>query len=209
MQQSREPRTLRALGVDAMALADRWWSLALRGAAAILFGAITLFAPGIGLFTLVILFGAYAVVDGAFNLVMASRGARRGKPWGSLVFQGLASLIAGVLTFVWPKITALVLVLLISAWAVVTGISAIVAAIRLRKHIRGEWLLGLSGILSIAFGVLLFLFPAAGALTLAIWVGAYALVTGVLLLVLGFRLRKWRGPRERHVPTGGATSAAR
>jgi uncharacterized membrane protein HdeD (DUF308 family) len=145
-------------------------------------------------------------VDGAFNLVMAGRGARRGKPWGSLLFQGVASLIAGVLAFVWPDITALVLVLLIAAWAVVTGISALAAAIRLRKHIRGEWLLGLSGVLSIALGVLLFLFPAAGALTLAIWIGAYALVFGVLLLALGLRLRKWRGPPERHVPTG-ATAA--
>jgi uncharacterized membrane protein HdeD (DUF308 family) len=197
-----------AVRINAAALAERWGAVALRGAAAVLFGVLTLFWPGISLYALVILFGGYAVVDGVSHLVMAGRGARRGRPWGSLAIAGSVGVLAGVITFVWPRITALALVLLIAVWAIVTGIAEIVAAIRLRKEIRGEWLLGLSGILSVAFGVLLFLFPGAGALTVVIWIGAYALVFGALTIGLAFRLRSWGRAPEHRWPTGGIPSAA-
>ena len=194
--------------VNAIALADRWWTLALRGVLGIAFGILTLIVPGASLYALMILFGAYALVDGAFNLAHAARGASRGRRWGSLVFEGIVSIVAGALTFLWPNITAMVLVLIIAAWAVATGILEIVAAVRLRKQIRREWLLALSGVLSIALGVLMFLFPQAGALTLVIWIGAYAIVFGGLLLALGIRLRKWRHPPGRRMPTAGMPTPA-
>jgi uncharacterized membrane protein HdeD (DUF308 family) len=188
-------------------LADRWWMLAVRGVAAIVFGILTFIAPAESLFALVLLFGAYAVVDGAFNIVAGFH--RRGEPrWGWLIFQGAVSIAAGVLTFLWPGITAFALLMLIAAWALVTGVAEIAAAIRLRKAIRGEWLLALSGILSIAFGVLMFLFPGAGALAVVLWIGAYAVVFGVLLVALAFRLRSWRDQTRRQVPTGGVPAHA-
>src|ERR1700704_2139141 len=121
-----------------MMLAQRWWILAVRGAAAVLFGILTFVAPQISLVTLVMLFGAYALVDGAFNLVLAFRGRGRLPRWGMLVAEGVSSIAAGVMTFMWPAITALVLLYIIAAWAMVTGVMEIVAAVRLRKQIRGE-----------------------------------------------------------------------
>lgn len=186
-----------------MSLAQRWWTVAIRGVAGIAFGILTFVAPASSLMALVILFGAYALIDGAVNMGMAIRGAQLGRRWGSLIFEGVASMVAGALTLLWPSISALVLLMVIAAWAVVRGISSLVAAVRLRKQIRGEWLLALSGLLSIAFGVLLFLFPAAGALALVFWIGAFALVHGGVLLALAFRLRAWQRGAKRDVPTSG------
>ena len=186
--------------VNAIALANHWWVALVRGLAAVAFGVITLISPKLSVFALVFMFGGYALIDGLFNLVMALR--HRGRRWGTLLLEGLVGIAAGVLAFGWPGITALALVLMIAAWSFVRGIAEIVAAVRLRKQIRHEWLLGLSGALSVAFGVLLGLFPKAGAFALAIWIGAYALVFGGLLIALAFKLRKWRGPPERHISHG-------
>jgi uncharacterized membrane protein HdeD (DUF308 family) len=191
-----------------MTLARHWWMVALRGVAGIGFGILTFVEPRASLFALVILFGAFAIVDGAFNTVTGIRAIQGGRRWGWMIFQGLAGMAAGVLTFIWPGMTALVLLMVIAAWSVVTGVSAIAAAIRLRKHIRGEWLLALSGLLSVAFGVVLFLFPGAGALALVLWIGAYALVFGAVLVALAFRLRAWGRSPERHVPSAGAPQPA-
>ena len=111
--------------------------------------------------------------------------------WWAIVLRGVAGVVFGVMALFWPGLTGLALVLLIAAWSAITGIAEIAAAIRLRKQIQGEWLLGLAGLLSIAFGVLLFIAPAAGAVAIAIWVGAYSIVFGALLIGLGFRLRSW------------------
>jgi uncharacterized membrane protein HdeD (DUF308 family) len=148
--------------------------------------------------------GAYAVVVGACGVGAGIRGARRGGHWGGLVLMGLASIAAGVMTLAWPGIGALGLLLVIAARSLVLGIFALVAAVRLRKQIRGEWLLALSGILSIAFGIALVLFPGAGALALVMWIGAYALVFGAVLVALAFRIRGFARAPERHVPTTGA-----
>jgi uncharacterized membrane protein HdeD (DUF308 family) len=188
--------------VDVDSLSRNWWAVSLRGLAGILFGIITFFAPGISLAALVLLFGAYAFADGVLATITAIR--RRGADrWWLLLFNGLVGIAAGILTLLWPGITALALLYVIAAWALVTGVLEIAAAIRLRKAITGEWLLALSGVLSIALGVMLVLWPGTGALAIVIWIGAYALVFGVLLLALGLRLRALGSPRARGQPAPG------
>lgn len=172
-------------------LARNWWVVALRGAAALIFGVLALVWPGITVLVLVALFGAYALVDGAFALGSAIFGrGRRGGSRGWLAVEGLAGIIIGILTFVWPGVTTLVLLWLIAAWAVITGVLEVVAAMRLRRELRGEWMLVLSGVISVLFEILLMVWPAAGALAVIVLIGLYAIVFGVVLLALGFRLRR-------------------
>jgi uncharacterized membrane protein HdeD (DUF308 family) len=142
------------------------------------------------LVALVILWGAFAIADGVVALVMAYRVRDSGKPVWHLILVGVCGLAAGILALAWPGATALVLLMVIAAWAIVTGALEIVTAIRIRKEIRNEWLLGLAGALSIVFGVLMVANPGAGALALIAVIGLYAVLFGVLLVVLGFRLRK-------------------
>jgi len=170
-----------------------WWLLALRGLVAVLFGVLAFVWPGATLITLVWLFGAFALVNGLLSLILAAKAPKGYPRIGSLILGGLLGILAGLLTFVMPGITALGLLMLIAAWAIVTGIMEVVAAIRLRKIIANEWLLILAGIASVAFGVILFLQPAAGALALIWWIGAWALIFGILLVVLAFRMRNWKG----------------
>jgi uncharacterized membrane protein HdeD (DUF308 family) len=164
--------------------------LMIRGLIGVTAGVLAFMWPGVTIAALVILFGFYALIDGITNVfigVKKQTGTNK-RSWLTIV-QGLIGIVAGVLTFVWPGITALALLLLIGAWAMVTGIFEIVAAIRLRKEIRGEWLLVLSGALSIIFGVLLFIAPGLGAIGLAWGLGAYAAASGAVLVALGVRLR--------------------
>jgi uncharacterized membrane protein HdeD (DUF308 family) len=167
-------------------LTANWWALALRGFAAVLFGLLTFFLPGITLATLILLFGAYALVDGFFNVAVFIRVASH--QW-ALLIEGVIGIIVGVFTFARPAVTAIVLLYLIAFWAIFTGIFEIVAGIRLRKVITNEWLLLVMGVLSLLFGLWILFFPAAGALAIVLWIGAYALVFGVFLLALAFRLR--------------------
>jgi uncharacterized membrane protein HdeD (DUF308 family) len=170
-------------------LAANWWALALRGLVAVLFGLLTFFLPGITLVTLVLLFGAYALVDGVFNVIAFFRVASH--QW-ALLIEGVIGIIAGILTFAWPAITAIVLLYVIAFWAILTGIFEIVAGIRLRKVMTNEWLLLVMGVLSFLFGLLILFAPGAGALAIVLWIGAYALVFGIFLLALAFRLRGHR-----------------
>jgi uncharacterized membrane protein HdeD (DUF308 family) len=173
-------------------LARNWWLVGLRGLVALAFGLLTLFNPTITLAVLILLFGAYALVYGAFT-VFAAVANRRGEPyWGALLLAGLLSVVLGILTFMMPGVTAVVLLYFIAAWAIVIGVLEIVAATRLRKAITGEWLMILGGVLSVVFGVALVLYPGAGALAVTLWIGAYAAVFGVLMILLAFRLRGWR-----------------
>jgi uncharacterized membrane protein HdeD (DUF308 family) len=172
-------------------LARYWGWIALRGVAALIFGLLTLFYPLITLATLVLLFGAYALVDGVFA-VGAAVASRRGEPHrGWLLIGGIAGIALGILTFAQPHITALILLYFVAWWAIVIGGSQIAAGIRMRKVITGEWLLILAGALSILFGLLLLVRPGAGALAVAVWIGAYATVLGVVLIALALRLRSW------------------
>jgi uncharacterized membrane protein HdeD (DUF308 family) len=177
--------------IDVKTLVRNWWVVLLRGLAAVLFGLLTLFAPEISLTALVLLFGAYALVDGVLALVSAVRRRGQAEHWWMLLLEGVAGIGVGVVTFVWPGISALALLYLIAAWALVTGTLEIIAAVRLRKAITGEWLLALSGIASVAFAVLLVIFPGPGALAVVLLIGAYALVAGGVLIALAFRLRSW------------------
>jgi uncharacterized membrane protein HdeD (DUF308 family) len=170
-------------------LARCWWALALRGVIAVLFGLLTFFIPGITLISLVLLFGFYAILDGIFDIVSAMKAP--GHHWPLLV-EGIVGIVAGLVTFMWPAITAMVLVYLIAFWAILTGLLEIVAGIRLREVIANEMLLILMGVISTLFGILIIIFPGAGALAIIIWIGAYALVFGIILIALAFRLRSFR-----------------
>jgi uncharacterized membrane protein HdeD (DUF308 family) len=179
-------------------LARNWWAIALRGVAAVVFGVLALLLPGTTLAALVLLFGAYAIVEGVFSLIAAVRG-RTDEPRWLLALQAIVSIAAGLVTFLWPGLTALVLLYVIAAWALVIGVLQIVAAVRLHSRIRGEGWLVLSGILSVIFGVLMMWAPGAGALALVLWIGSYAIVFGALLIVLAFRLRGGRLKAEEHL----------
>ncbi|HLW48680.1 MAG TPA: HdeD family acid-resistance protein [bacterium] len=170
-------------------LARNWWALALRGVAALVFGLIALLMPGLTLVALVILFGAYSLVDGVFAVAAAVRAAETHHRWAWLLVEGLTGILTGIITFLWPGITAIVLLYLIALWAIVTGVLEVVAGFNLRGHLANEWLLLLGGVASIIFGVVLILQPMAGALALTWLIGLYALVFGVLMLILAFRMR--------------------
>ena len=174
-----------------MVLARNWWALVSRGFFDVLFGITAFVWPGITLAVLVLLYGAFALVDGSFAIAAVLVGRTRGMPSWALLVEGLAGIAVGAITFFWPGITQLALLFLIAAWAVVTGVFEIVAAVRLRKEIRGEWLLALSGVLSVAVGVALVVNPGAGLLAISWMIGTYAIIFGVLFIVLGFRLRSW------------------
>jgi uncharacterized membrane protein HdeD (DUF308 family) len=168
-----------------------WWVVAVRGVAAVLFGLLAVIWPGITVTVLVLLFGAYALVDGILALataVFGGRSAEGRRPW--LALEGVAGVLTGVITFLWPGITTLVLLWLIAAWVLVTGVLEVVAAVRLRREMQGEWLLALSGVLSVVFGILLIVWPTAGAVTVVWLIGIYAVVFGLALIALSLRLRK-------------------
>ena len=166
-----------------------WWLLVLRGVCAVLFGVLTLAWPGIALVTLVLFFGAYALVNGIFTLGMAMR-APAGTPGkGTLVFLGLLGIAAGIVTFAYPGITALSLLYVIAFWAIFTGIFEIMTAVRLRKELKNEWVLILSGALSVLFGVLVLARPGAGALSIVWLIGGYAILFGLMMLALAIKIK--------------------
>jgi uncharacterized membrane protein HdeD (DUF308 family) len=184
-------------------LAENWWAVALRGVCGILFGVLAFAAPAGTITALILLFGAYALVDGGLNLVAAFRGARAHERWWPLALEGGLGVAAGLLVLWRPATSALALVYWVAAWALVTGVLEVVAAVTLRRQITGEWLLGASGIASIAFGGLAFVAPDAGARAIVFLFGAYAFAFGILLVPLGVRLRRFQqshGPVPGHGP---------
>ena len=185
------------------ALARMWWAVTLRGALAIVFGILAFLWPELFWFAVVIMFAAYALADGVLSLIAAVRGDRAAGPRWALALGGVVSIAAGGLAIAWPEITEFVLLCVIAGWAIATGVLSIAAAIRLRREIRGEWVLALAGVLSIVLGVGLVLLPGPGLVAIAWWVGANAIVFGALLLALGFRLRGL--PREPAASRDGTT----
>jgi uncharacterized membrane protein HdeD (DUF308 family) len=179
-----------AARLDAMSavLARNWWLVALRGLLAVLFGLAAFVAPAAIVLALVVVFAAYMLVDGAFTVAAAIRAASRHERWGWLLLEGLVDLAVGAAAFLLPGGAVLAFVWLVAAWALITGGLMIAAAFRLHVH-YGRWWLGLGGAVSVLFGLALLVNPGMSALVLTYWAGGYALVFGVLLLVLAFRLR--------------------
>lgn len=188
---------------DAMSevLAESWWAVGLRGILGILFGLICLLTPGLAVEVFVILFAAYMLVDGVFAIVGGIKAARNGERWGLLILEGIVDLAAGLVAVLWPAITLVALVWLIAIWAVVTGALMLAGAFSLNLD-HGRWWLALGGIASIIFGILLVIEPLIGAVVLTLWIGAYALVFGIFLLILAFQLHSKQEERARKAPAG-------
>lgn len=185
------PAGLRAI------LGDNWWLLLLRGIAAIAFGVLALFWPAITLISLTLLWGAYTLVDGVFALWAAISGRANAPAMGPrwwMAISGVVSILAGLAAFFWPGMTAFILLIFIGIWAIIIGVLTIWGAIQARKEIEGEWVLGLFGLLSIAFGALVLFQPGAGALSLIWTIAGYSIFAGVLLIMLAFRVRKFKRP---------------
>ena len=179
-------------------LARHWWVIGLRGLAAIVFGILAFAWPGMTLIVLVFLFGAYVLIDGVLALVAAFRGDAHHRV--ILALEGVVGVLAGIVTFAWPLITALVLLYIIAFWAIVTGVLEIFTAVRLRRAISNELGLIIGGVLSVLFGIVLIVAPGAGALAVVFLIGAYAIIFGIALLGLTWRLRE-----HHHRLTGGAS----
>jgi len=166
-----------------------WWMVALRGVLAIVFGILALIWPDTTKLALVLLFGAFALTDGGLAIAAGIASSKYFERWWALVLEGLTGVVIGILTFFWPNVTGLALLVFIAAWAILTGIFEIVAAIQLRKVISGEWAMIFSGLMSVLLGVLLVVFPAVGAVSLVWLIGMYAIAFGIMALVFAFRLR--------------------
>ena len=172
-------------------LARNWWAVLLRGLIGVALGVLTFWTPAVSLASLVLVFAAYMLADGVLGIIAAVRAARRHERWGWLVLEGLLDIAAGVVALAWPGLTIIVFVALVAAWAIVSGGTMFLAAFRFNKR-DGRWLMGLAGVLSIIWGVLLAFAPITGALVLTLWIGAYALVFGITLIILALRLRSRR-----------------
>ena len=180
-------------------LTRRWWTFAVQGVAALVFGVLTLAWPGLGLVVLIALFGTLALVRGAMALAASYDAHKRHLRWASWLAIGLLDVVAGLVAWFWPGLTALALLYVVAAWAIVTGIIRIVATIEFRRAIRHAWLLALSGALSLALGVVLVVNPLSGILSLVWLIGAYAIVAGLAELVFAARVRLLRRDGGRAV----------
>ena len=169
-------------------LVGNWWVLALRGALAILFAIIAFVLPFVAATAMVLVFAAYAFVDGIFALIAGLRAARQHGRSAPLLIEGAINLLIGIFFFLWPGVALITLIYVIAIWAVITGVVLIAAGIALIRH-SGEWLLILGGIVSVLFGIALFVAPIAGIVAISWWLGAYALLFGIALLIAAFRLR--------------------
>jgi uncharacterized membrane protein HdeD (DUF308 family) len=181
-------------------LGKSWWVLTVRGAAAVIFGILAIIWPGHALVALALLFGAYALVDGVFALVAAFRAVEHHAHWMALVAEGLLGIVAGVIVLAQPGIAIFAFAYIVAAWAIITGVLEIIAAVRLRRELAGEVLLVLAGALSVVFGVAIALFPRVGVLAVVWILGIYALIFGVIMIALSFRLRTWHAGGNGRVP---------
>jgi uncharacterized membrane protein HdeD (DUF308 family) len=184
-------------------LANNWWAVALRGLVAILFGIAAFAMPLVTMLSLVVVFAAFSFVDGVFGIIMSVRGARKGERWVWLLLNGILGVVAGAVALLWPDITVLAFVILVAAWALVSGTFMLISAFRLKIDHGRIWL-AIGGIVSVVFGILLVLSPFIGALVLTFWTGAHALVLGGTLLVLAYRLRSHRTSLPSNLAATGA-----
>jgi uncharacterized membrane protein HdeD (DUF308 family) len=180
--------------------AHDWWVVLLRGIVAVLFGLLAFFLPSVTLIVLVLLFGIFAIVDGILSFERAFSASSRNESWIWPTIVGVLGIAAGVAAFIWPGITALVLLYIIAAWALLTGIVEIIGTIRMRREISDEWLFVLGGVLSVLFGLLVFARPGVGAIAVVWLIGFYAIVLGIQRIAVAFRMRDW----QEHPTSGGA-----
>ncbi|HUJ99640.1 MAG TPA: HdeD family acid-resistance protein [Stellaceae bacterium] len=169
-------------------LMRNWWALALRGAAALLFGILAFVWPHITLTVLIWIFAAYMLADGVFGLIAGLRAAQRQERWWPLAIEGLLDLAVGVIAFLWPNIALLTFIYIAAFWAILSGVALLAAAFRLRA--MGEGFLTFAGLLSLLWGIVVIFWPIAGALALAWWIGAYAILFGLFMLTVALRLRR-------------------
>ncbi|MCO6508740.1 MAG: HdeD family acid-resistance protein [Snodgrassella sp.] len=172
-------------------LSENWWMVLIRGGAALIFGLLTWFYPFISILIMVMFFGIYALIDGVLGVVIAINGRRTHQDWWLMLIWGMVSILAGIMTFFVPGITWLVLITFIAIWSLVSGILQIIAAIRLRKSIRGEGWMIVAGMLSVLVGIILFVNPVQGGIALTWVIGVYAALFGVMNIALAFRLRRF------------------
>lgn len=183
-------------------LANNWWAVALRGVVAILFGIAAFATPLVTMLSLVVVFAAFSFVDGVFGIIMSVRGARKGERWVWLLLSGILGIVASAVAMLWPGITVLAFVILVAAWALVSGTFMLISAFRLKIDHGRVWLV-IGGIASIVFGILLVISPFIGALVLTFWTGAHALVLGATLLVLAYKLRSHRTGQPSNLAAAG------
>lgn len=166
-----------------------WWQFAVRGVLAIVFGIVALIWPEPTKVALVLLFAVFALLDGLFTAATGIEAYGAFRQWWALLLEGLTGIVIAVLAFIWPNTAGNILLYVIGAWAVLTGVFEILAAIELRNVIEGESLMILHGVLMVTVGILLFLFPAAGAMGLVWAIGIYAITVGIMEMIFAFRLR--------------------
>ena len=183
-------------------LANNWWAVALRGVVAILFGIAAFAMPLVTMLSLVVVFAAFSFVDGVFGIIMSVRGARKGERWVWLLLSAILGIVASAVAILWPGITVLAFVILVAAWALVSGTFMLISAFRLKIDHGRVWLV-IGGIASIVFGILLVISPFIGALVLTFWTGAHALVLGATLLVLAYKLRSHRTGQPSNLAAAG------
>jgi uncharacterized membrane protein HdeD (DUF308 family) len=181
-------------------LLDQWWALFARGLLAIAFGTLALSWPGVTFVVLLAMFGAFSIADGIVSLI----GSARDRSWGWPLVGGLLGIAVGILTIAWPGTAALALVIFIGAWAIVRGILDIALAIALRGALGYEWVLGLSGVISILFGYFIVIWPRAGVVAVVAYVAGYAMLTGSLLIAASLRQRRWRAALDRVAVIGAS-----
>ncbi|MGY3332607.1 uncharacterized membrane protein HdeD (DUF308 family) [Mesorhizobium sp. USDA 4775] len=184
-------------------LASNWWAVALRGVVAIIFGIAAFAMPLVTMLSLVVVFAAFSLIDGIFGIIMAVRGARRGEHWVWLLLNGILGIVSCAVAVLWPGITVLAFVFLVAAWALVSGIFMLISAFRLKIDHGRIWL-AIAGVASILLGIVLTISPFVGALVLTFWVGAHALVLGVTLLMLAYKLRSQRTSRPSNLAAANA-----
>ncbi len=177
--------------IGAQIVLRNWWMLAVRGVLAIIFGLVALLFPGIAILAFIYVFAAYAIIDGIVAIAVSLSERGTFSRWTWVLVEGILGVLAGIVAIAYPGLTALVLLYIVAAWAVLTGILEIVAAFTFRGQIALEWALNLAGLFSILFGLLLFIHPGAGILTILWLVGVYAIVFGVLFIIRAFQLRSW------------------
>jgi uncharacterized membrane protein HdeD (DUF308 family) len=186
-------------------MTQNWWAIALRGLVAVLFGIAAFMWPGITLSVLAPLFGAYALINGVFAVIEAFRRDVSRERWRPLLFEGVISIVIGAMILIWPRLTAMGLLFLIAFWAIMTGVFEIITAVRLRHEIRGEWMMALIAILSMAFGLLLLAFRAPGAFSVILMIRAFVFAIGALMIALALKLRSLRRPGGEVPPVRHAT----